>query len=155
MTRLRTWLRHPWSLRLSAWILGAVFLAAALPKLADPPGFAQALYAYRLLPQPFLAPLALALPWLEAGLALALLAGLWRRSASLLALLLLLVFAGALSLNLARGNPVDCGCFGASGAARSAAERLADMRLALARDALLALLALHLLATRTPREDTP
>jgi uncharacterized membrane protein YphA (DoxX/SURF4 family) len=148
MSRLRTWLRHSWALRLSAWILGATFLAAALPKAADPPGFAQALHAYRLVPDSLLAPLALALPWLEAVLALALITGLFRKSAALLALLLLMAFAGALSLNLARGNPVDCGCFQRSAAPRSAAERLADMRLALGRDGLLALLALHLLLSR-------
>ena len=139
------WLRNPWVLRLSAWILGGTFLAAAWPKLADPPAFAQALHAYRLLPDAALAPLALTLPWLEGILALALISGLARRSAALAALALLLAFTGALALNLARGNPVDCGCFG-SAQPRSADERLADMRLAIGRDVLLALLALHLLA---------
>jgi uncharacterized membrane protein YphA (DoxX/SURF4 family) len=148
MNRLRAWLRHPWALRLSAWVLGLTFAAAAWPKVADPPGFAQALHAYKLLPEGLLAPMALALPWLELVLALALIVGLWRRSAALLALLLLAVFAFALAVNLVRGNPVDCGCFRTSGPARSAAERLADMKLALARDALLALLAVHLLAAR-------
>lgn len=134
-------LRSPWSVRLSAWLLGAVFLVAALPKLADPPGFAEALHAYRLLPEALLAPVALVMPWLELLLALALLTGLSRRSAALIASTLLLVFMGALALNLARGNPVDCGCFGTHTATRSVAERLGDMRFDLVRDALLALLA--------------
>lgn len=155
LAKARGWLRHPWALRLSAWILGLTFLAAAWPKLADPPAFAQALHAYRLLPEAVLAPLALLLPWLEAILALALISGLARRSAALVALPLLLAFAGALSLNLARGNPVDCGCFGHSANPRSEAERLADMRLAIARDALLALLALHLLAASGTKDEAP
>ncbi len=134
-------LRHPWVLRLSAWIMGAVFLADALPKIFDPPGFAEALHAYHLLPAAALAPLALALPWLELLLALALILSIARRSAALLTLVLLAIFMGALALNLVRGNPVDCGCFGTHPIARSVADRLADMRLDLARDALFALLA--------------
>jgi uncharacterized membrane protein YphA (DoxX/SURF4 family) len=133
--------RTPWGVRLCAWALGATFLAAALPKLMDPPGFAEALHAYKLLPATALAPLALVLPWLEAVLAVALLTGLARRSAALLAFLLLVVFMGALAINLARGNPVDCGCFGTHANTRGVAERLMDMKVDLLRDALLALLA--------------
>lgn len=141
MSGLVATLRSPWGLRLSAWLLGAVFLAAALPKIADPPGFAEALHAYRLVPDAALAPMALTLPWLELMTALALLTGLARRSAALLALTMLVLFMGALALNLARGNPVDCGCFGTHATVRSVAERLGDMRFDLARDALFALLA--------------
>jgi uncharacterized membrane protein YphA (DoxX/SURF4 family) len=147
-------LQNPWALRLSAWILGLTFLAAAWPKVADPPAFAQALHAYRLLPDAALAPLALLLPWLEGILALALISGLARRSAALAALVLLAVFAGALALNLARGNPVDCGCFGAA-KPRSAEERLGDMRLAIGRDLLLALFALHLVAMSKAKDAGP
>lgn len=145
MSPLVAKLRSPWGLRLGAWLLGAVFLAAALPKIADPPGFAEALHAYRLLPEAALAPLALTLPWLELGMGLALIAGSARRSAALLAFILLAAFMGALALNLARGNPVDCGCFGASPVIRSVAERLRGMRWDLLRDALLALVAMLVL----------
>ena len=136
-------LRNPWALRLSAWILGGFFLAAAYPKLADPPGFAEALQGYALLPAAALAPLALLLPWVEALAGLALLTGIARRSAALLALALLLVFTGALTLNLARRHPVDCGCFGASRQPKTPDERLRAMRWDLARDLALVLLALH------------
>lgn len=145
MSALAAKLRSPWGLRLGAWLLGAVFLAAALPKIADPPGFAEALHAYRLLPDAALAPLALTLPWLELWMGLALIAGPARRSAALLAFILLAVFMGALALNLARGNPVDCGCFGVSPVVRSVAERLRGMRWDLLRDALLALVAMLVL----------
>ena len=153
MSRLLARLRDPWPLRIGAWILGAVFLAAAWPKIADPPGFLEALHAYRLLPDAALAPLALSLPWLELLIALALITGLARRSAALIALALLAAFLGALAINLARGNPVDCGCFGVSPVVRSVADRLASMRLDLVRDALLCLLALQALAG--PRRTEP
>ncbi len=144
-------LRHPWLVRIAAWALGAAFLAAAWPKLADPPGFAEAIHAYALVPTALLAPMALVLPWLEALIALALISGLKRRTASLIASTLLIVFITALALNLWRGHPVDCGCFGATTGARTAAQRLTSMRWDLLRDAGLLLLGLFVL--RGPGED--
>lgn len=138
-------LLHPWTLRLSRWLLAGVMLGAALPKLIDPPGFAQAIFAYRLLPMAAVAPLALLLPWLEVLTALALVAGVARRSAAALLLAMMVTFAAGLGVNLARGNPVDCGCFGASKVQRSAEDRLFDMKLAILRDVALALLAVHAL----------
>ena len=70
--RLTHWLLHP-RLTVAARIaLGLVFIAAALPKIGDPPGFAKAIWAYQLVPGPVLNPMALVLPWLEllCGLAL-------------------------------------------------------------------------------------
>jgi uncharacterized membrane protein YphA (DoxX/SURF4 family) len=149
MKAFLAWLRSPWGQRLCAWILGATFLAAAWPKIADPPGFLEAIHAYKLVPEVVAAPMALALPWLELLAALALISGFLRRSAAWVAFALLLVFMGALDIDLARGIPVDCGCFGAHPVTRSVAERLLSMRFDLARDALLALAALPLL--RGPR----
>ena len=143
-------LRRPWALRLCVWLLGAAFLAAALPKIADPPGFLEAIHAYRLAPEWALPAMALALPWLELLLALALISGRARRSAALLASLLLAVFMAALATDLARGIPVDCGCFGASPVVRSAAQRLMSMKLDLLRDG--ALLLLAAIASFPPRK---
>ena len=64
---------------------------------------------------------------------------------------LLLVFMTALSINLARNHPVDCGCFSTAGGARSTVERVADMRWALLRDLGLLLLAAQVLAAGTAR----
>ena len=144
MSALR-WLRQPWTVRLCAWILGATFIAAAVPKIIDPPGFAETIHAYRLVPEVALAPLALVPPWLELGLGLALISGWARRSAALLTFLMLAVFMAALAINLARGNPVDCGCFGVSTAVRTVPERLRAMRLDLLRDAALLLISLIVL----------
>ena len=134
---------RPWLPRLAAGALGFVFLASALPKIADPPGFAQALHGFQLLPEKALAPLALTLPWLELVLALALMVGAARRSAALLALSLLLTFSGALGWNLAQGRAVDCGCFG-SGASQSTEKRFRAMKLGLGRNLILGLLAIYL-----------
>lgn len=146
----RAWLGHPWVLRLSRWGLAAVMLGAAIPKIMDPPGFAESIHAYRIVPMAWLGPVALTLPWLEAITALGLMAGLARRSAAVLILSLLAAFIGGLSLNLLRGNPVDCGCFGVSAVQKTREQRLLDMKLEILRDLGLALLALHAIAGREP-----
>lgn len=147
--RIRALLRHPWVLRASAWILGLVLLAAAVPKLMDPPAFAQALHGFNLLPPWALGPLALTLPWLELLVAVGLLAGLARRSAALIALALMLTFIGALGWNLRQSHAVDCGCFGKA-APKTTEARFRDMKLSLARNLALALLALLVVCAVPP-----
>lgn len=146
--------RHRWVLGACAWLLGAVMAGAAWSKIADPPGFMRSLYAYLLLPDALLAPLALFLPWLEALCGLALILGPARRGAAAITLALMVVFLGALGINRLRGNPVDCGCFGGSHVQRTRDERLRDMDLAMLRDVGLALLALNLLR-KEMREAPP
>jgi uncharacterized membrane protein YphA (DoxX/SURF4 family) len=133
-------------------ILGLVFISAALPKIADPPGFAKAIWAYDLFPAWSLNPLALALPWLELLCGLALCLGIWGRAAALWVAALLLSFSLALSINLARHHPVDCGCFGST-AHQTESERLADMRWSLLRDFGLLLLAAQVLLSSIPGFD--
>jgi len=146
---MRACLRHPRVALAARLILGLVFIAAALPKIADPPGFAKAIWGYGLFPAWSLNPLALVLPWLELFSGLGLCLGFWLRAAAIWVGALLLSFCLALTINLARRHPVDCGCFGAS-APKTEAERLADMRLVLLRDVGLLLVVAHLLtATRT------
>lgn len=142
--------RHRWVLRGCAWLLGGVMAGASWAKIADPPGFMRSLYAYLLLPDALLAPLALFLPWLEALCGLALILGPARRGAAAITLALMVVFLGALGINRLRGNPVDCGCFGGSHAQKTRDERLRDMDLAMLRDVGLALLALNLLRKERP-----
>ena len=62
---MRRLLLHPKLVLATRILLGLIFLAAALPKIADPPGFAKAIWAYGLFPPWSINPLALLLPWLE------------------------------------------------------------------------------------------
>jgi len=110
------------------------FVAAALPKLVDPPSFAHMVYNYRLVPGAFVNLMALVMPWLELLAGLALILGIWTRVSTGLVGALLLVFIAAISLNLARGNAIDCGCFDVAQANKTIDERLADMRLDILRD---------------------
>ena len=123
-------------------VLGALFIYSAWPKIADPPGFAQMLSNYRLLPDAWVNPMALVLPWLEMVAGISLIAGIMRRGAALWIAVLLVVFIGALSINIARDVAVDCGCFSVAASQKSHAELIASMKLDIARDVGMLLMAL-------------
>jgi len=127
-------LASPWLTVRVQIALGLFFVAAALPKLVDPPSFAHMVYNYRLVPGAFVNLMALVMPWLELLAGLALILGIWTRVSTGLVGALLLVFIAAISLNLARGNAIDCGCFDVAQANKTIDERLADMRLDILRD---------------------
>jgi putative oxidoreductase len=127
-------LSSPWLTVRVQIALGLFFVVAALPKLVDPPSFAHMIYNYRIVPGSFVNVLALVMPWFELLAGLALVLGIWIRSSAALVGALLLVFIAAISLNLARGNAIDCGCFDVTAANRTFDERLADMRLVVLRD---------------------
>jgi len=149
VTALRRWIGSEWLTTRVQIALGLFFIVAALPKLADPPSFAHMIYNYRLVPGGLVNLSALVLPWLELLCGVALVLGIWNRTAAALIGLLLLVFVVAIAANLARGNAIDCGCFDVRDAGKSVAERLHDMRLTVLRDAgMLALVAQILFATK-------
>jgi uncharacterized membrane protein YphA (DoxX/SURF4 family) len=131
------------------FVLAAFFVVAGLAKIADPPGFAHEIHNYGLVPGPLVNAMALVLPWLEVITGVALFLGIARRSAARVLGILLIVFIAALSINLARGKPVDCGCFGVSTVQKTDADRLKEMKLVILRDIGLLLLAGQILhATR-------
>jgi hypothetical protein len=142
------WLQSPAVELVARWILGGAFVFAAGAKILDPPAFAHEIYNFRLLPGSLVNAAALWLPWVEMLAGLALIAGFrrWRRLSALLLAALLVAFIGALSINLARGHAVDCGCFGSSKTPKTTEQRLNDMRIAIGRDVLLLALLLPILA---------
>lgn len=105
-----------WGERLGRWALALIFLAAALPKIMDPSGFASDISHYAMLPDVVINPLAVVLPWIEAVAALALLSGFAAEGAVLLTALMLAAFLGGLGQAWIRGLDIDCGCFGHSDA---------------------------------------
>jgi hypothetical protein len=144
----------PWLTARVQFVLAAVFVVAGVGKIMDPPGFAHEIHNYGLVPGVAINVLAIVLPWIEVVAGLALFVGLARRSAARIFGVLLLVFIGALSINLVRGRPVDCGCFGGPRVPKTDAERLGDMRVGIARDiGLLLLVGQVLAATRREERD--
>lgn len=143
---LRRWLLHPWLTVRTQMALGLVFVVAALPKIADPPGFAKSIWMYQICPAWTIHPAALVLPWIELFCGMALCLGLWVRAATAMIAALLLAFTVAIVINLVQWHPVDCGCFTTEVIAKTVEERMTDMRWAILRDLGLLLLAVQILA---------
>ncbi len=100
----------------SRLLLGLVFALSAVTKITTPGAFRDSVAAYQLLPHNLITPFAMALPWLEALIALYLLVGLFLRPTAIVTAALLVMFTGAIAISLARGNTGHgCGCFGDSG----------------------------------------
>jgi uncharacterized membrane protein YphA (DoxX/SURF4 family) len=128
------WLTHPWLTVRVQIALGVIFVVAALPKIVDPPSFAHMIYNYKIMPWALINPMALIMPWIELLSGLALILGIWKGTARTIIAAMLLVFIFAISFNLMRGNPIDCGCFDVSAANKTTEERFADMRFVILRD---------------------
>jgi uncharacterized membrane protein YphA (DoxX/SURF4 family) len=149
---LRRWLASRWLTIRVQLALGVFFVAAALPKIVDPPSFAHMVYNYRIMPGGVVNLMALVMPWVELLCGLALILGIWTAAARSIIAALLLVFITAISVNLARGNAIDCGCFDPSPRPKSRAERLDDMRFVIYRDlGMLLMVAQLTLASRRER----
>jgi len=95
--------------------LGVLFVAAAWPKLQDPEAFAVAVSNYHLLGESIGRGLALVLPPVELLVGLGLILGVADAGASLLAVVMMMVFTGAVGAALARGLDISCGCFDTAG----------------------------------------
>ena len=99
-----------WLVRLA---LGAVFVYAAWTKLKDPwLLFAMSIDAYKVLPEWAVLVVARTLPWFELALGLALISGRLPRISSVAGLALLGLFFGLMVRAYAKGETIDCGCFG-------------------------------------------
>jgi putative oxidoreductase len=131
---LTKYLTHPWLTIRVQLALGAIFIVASIPKIADPPSFAHMIYNYRMLPAALINISSLVMPWVELVCGVALILGVWKRASLSIISLMLVVFIIAISINLARGNAIDCGCFNVSLANRTVEQRLGDMRLDILRD---------------------
>ncbi|QWV94013.1 DoxX family membrane protein [Geomonas oryzisoli] len=96
--------------------LGAVFIYAAVPKIADPVAFAGSVAAYRILPYFWSYLTAAVLPFLELICGVLLICGFRVKSGALIIGMLNLVFMAALASAMIRGLDIDCGCFRMEGA---------------------------------------
>ena len=141
-------LRHPavqWAL---AIVIGGLFVYASLDKIAKPADFARIVYHYRILGPLPSNWLAVTLPWVELLAGVLMISGVWRREASLVIAVLLVVFMTAVGWALHMGIDIEnCGCFSVSGEGRSAGWKL------LAGDAAMLLGALVLLIARPMKAE--
>lgn len=110
--------RNLWRDILGRWLalgfrlyLGGVFVYASLYKIGFAAEFAETVASYQLVPALAVNLVALVLPWLELICGAMLVAGVRVRTVSAMLAGLLLAFSLAVTVNLLRGTPIDCGCF--------------------------------------------
>jgi uncharacterized membrane protein YphA (DoxX/SURF4 family) len=96
-------------------VVGGVFIYASLDKLAHPQAFAEVIHHYRLTPYLLLHPSAHLLPVLELVIGSALVLGIGRRGAALIAGVLTVIFMAAITSALIRNLDISCGCFNTDG----------------------------------------
>jgi putative oxidoreductase len=104
-------IRNGWFELVARWVLGTAFIYASYHKIMEPAQFAKVIYGYYLFPPLTINFIAIILPFLELFCGLALVLGIYPRSAALIIDVLLMAFIAALSINLIRGQDFDCGCF--------------------------------------------
>ena len=92
--------------------LGGLLLAAGWPKAHAPGAFIRDIWNFRLLPEGWAYWIAAVFPYLEITVGLALITGLQRRGAHVIAAAMLPVFFLFHASAWARGLNIDCGCFG-------------------------------------------
>lgn len=109
--KLRHLFNNAWIELALRWVLGITFIYASYYKIMSPSDFANVVYGYNLFPKVLINLIAIILPFVELTSGLALLFGIYPRSAALLVNGLLLAFIFVLAINILRGYEFDCGCF--------------------------------------------
>ena len=105
---------NSWIELAARWILGLTFIYASLHKILAPADFAKIVYGYGLFPEILINLIAITIPFLELVTGVALIIGVYPRSAAVTINGLLLAFIVVLTINLIRGHEFDCGCFSAA-----------------------------------------
>ena len=104
-------IKNSWIELAVRWFLGVTFISVSYHKIIEPAHFAKIIYGYYLFPDFSINLIAIVLPFLEFFTGLALILGIYPRSAILSILCMLSAFIIAISINLLRGMEFDCGCF--------------------------------------------
>lgn len=92
--------------------LGFLFIYAGAEKISDPSGFSTSISNYRLLPLFMVNFFAITMPWVELVAGILLILGISVKENAFIVNAMLLIFIVAISISLARGLSIDCGCFG-------------------------------------------
>jgi len=133
---------QPWLGLISRLVLGGVLFIAGYLKVGTPDKSQMAVRAYEVLPISLANLIGLLLPYVEIGIGLLLILGVYTRISAALGGAIMVVFIVAIAQAWARGLTIDCGCFGGGGqVAASETKYLSEI----IRDTALVLLALYLI----------
>jgi uncharacterized membrane protein YphA (DoxX/SURF4 family) len=124
----QTIINNSWTELAARWILGLTFIYASFHKILSPEDFARIVYGYDLFPHVLINLIAIIIPFLELVAGLALVLGLYPRSAAIIINALLLAFIAALAINLIRGHEFDCGCFSTSQSGYTSSSKVTIVR---------------------------
>ncbi|MDR1192427.1 MAG: DoxX family membrane protein [Verrucomicrobiales bacterium] len=113
------------------WVLGLVFVYAGVMKIMAPTDFVASLQTFRFIPVWLIKLAVMTFPMFELVTGILLCLRIWFKPALCAVNGMCLLFLAALTVALIRGEPVDCGCFGAGQIS------IAHVWLALGRDVLL------------------
>lgn len=106
---------QPWLTFAFRIIFGSVLLVAGGIKITDPYGSATSVRAYQILPVHIANFLGFVLPFIEVGLGIFLIIGIWVKYVSILSSAIMVIFVIAIAQAWIRGISLDCGCFGKGG----------------------------------------
>lgn len=109
--KLKTPFYSTWIELVIRWLFGITFIYASYHKIIEPAHFAKIIYGYYLFPEFLINLIAIILPYLEFVCGMALILGIYPRSALLILQSMLFSFIVALSINLLQDHDFDCGCF--------------------------------------------
>ncbi len=133
---------QPWLGLISRLVLGGVLFIAGYLKVGTPDKSQMAVRAYEVLPISLANLIGLLLPYVEIGIGLLLILGVYTRISAALGGAIMVIFIVAIAQAWARGLTIDCGCFGGGGqVAASETKYLSEI----IRDTGLVLLALYLI----------
>jgi hypothetical protein len=85
-------------------------------------------YGYDLFPHVSINLIAIIIPFLQLIAGLALIGGIYSRSAAIIINVMLLAFVAALTINIIRGHEFDCGCFSAGQSGYSSSSKVTIVR---------------------------
>lgn len=113
------WKQWVWpSLDLAArWYLGAIFIFAAVGKIADPYSFAVSIASYQIIPNALVNLMAIILPWFEIVVGALLVLGIQSRAQALAINGMMVMFTAAIIMALSKDLQMQCGCFASEEAA--------------------------------------
>lgn len=99
-------------------IIGGMFVFAAWDKILHPDQFARIIYNYHQVPGQVINVFALLLPWVEMISGILVIVGYWHKAGTFLIGGMLVMFIVALSIALAKGVNIECGCFSTTSKAK-------------------------------------
>lgn len=111
MKHILRFLAHPVTLACFKVFLGALFIFSSIGKIIHPAKLMDAIEAYKMVPEIFVRPMAVVIPWVQVVAGLFFVFDVYAQSAAVIISGLLVMYTIAIAQAFARGFDIECGCF--------------------------------------------